>query len=150
MSRARALWLLPLRAAGIGAGAGAVVVGAALLAAGLVPTDPGSFADLGLAVGGLVLGAVVAVGTWFVGLVRVAARLFERDRRLNVLTAAVGAVFALAVLLGLVGGWLEGADLPRWVGGSLGWGAVVVLLATPSAVFVVLDRRAGARPEVGA
>lgn len=141
-SRARVLWLHPLRAAGIGAAAGAVVVGVALVVAWFVPREPGSFADLGVVVGGLVLGVVVALAVWFVGLARVATRLFERSRRLDVLTAAVGAVFVLAVAFGLAGGRLEGADLPGWVGLTLGCLAGLVLLATPSAVFAALDRRA--------
>lgn len=143
MTRARLLWLLPLRAAGIGVLVGALVVGAVLLAIRLAPPDPASFRDLGYAVGGVVLGVVVAVAVWLGGLVRAAIRLFERPRRLGVLLAAVAAVFVLAVIAGLVGGQLEGAGLPQWAGVVLTGVAVVALVGAPSLAFVAWDRRLG-------
>lgn len=141
MARTRLLWLLPLRAAALGALAGAVVVGVALLVARLGVTDPSSFADLGIAVGGMVLGVVVAVAVWLGGLVRAATRLFERARRLGVLTASVGVVFVLAVVFGLVGGQLEPAELPAWADATLTVVAIAACVAVPCAVFVAWDRR---------
>lgn len=143
MTRARLLWLLPLRAAGTGALVGALVVGAVLLAIRLAPPDPASFRDLGYAVGGVVLGVVVAVAVWLGGLVRAAIRLFERPRRLGVLLASVAAVFVLAVVAGLVGGQLESAGLPQWAGATLTVVAVVAIVGAPSLAFVLWERRTG-------
>lgn len=143
MMRARLLWLLPLRAVGIGVLAGALVVGAVLLAIRLAPPDPASFRDLGYAVGGVVLGVVVAVAVWLGGLVRAAIRLFERPRRLGVLLASVAAVFVLAVAFGLVGAQLEGAGLPGWAGVVLTGAAVIAIVGAPSLAFVLWDRTGG-------
>lgn len=141
MTRARLLWLLPLRAAALGALAGALVVGAVLLLIRLAPPDPASFRDLGFAVVGVAAGVVVAVAVWLGGLVRAATRLFERPRRLGVLTASVAAVFALAVAFGLVGAQLEGSGLPQWAGVALTAVAVAAIVGAPGLAFVAWDRR---------
>ena len=146
MTRARLLWLLPLRAAALGVVVGALVVGVVLLAVRLAPPDPASFRDLGYAVGGMVLGVVVAVAVWLGGLVRAATRLFDRPQRLGVLLASVSAAFVVAVVAGLVGGQLEGANLPAWAGVALAVVAVLAVAGAPSVAFAVWARRVERTP----
>lgn len=147
MTRERLLWLLPLRAAVLGALAGAAVVGVVLVLIRLSRPDPASFADLGYAVAGLVLGVAVAVGVWLGGLVRAAVRLFERGSRLGVLTAAVAAVFVLAIGASLASAQLAQAALPPWASVTLTVVTVAVVLAAPSVVFALWPRARRRAPD---
>ena len=100
------------------------------LSAGADPSN--GWGDLAAAVTGMLVGAAAGLVAWVVGLVWLSRRLFPRGGRAGAVVLAVLAV----VVLGVVLAWV-GLNL-RELGGLL-LGAVV--LAAPSVVFVLWDRR---------
>jgi hypothetical protein len=140
-SRPRRLVLLPLLAAAAGVVVVALILGAALLAARLVQTEPDSWAPLGIVVLGLFLGVGSGVLGWLVGLGLAARSLFPRKRRLGVLVWSAGIVFALAATVnGLTTALDDGAGLPLWAT-VLRWVVVGVAVLSPSVAFRLWDRR---------
>lgn len=149
MSRTRRLVLMPLLAVGIGVLVGMVGLGVTLLLAGRVDTDRATMADLGVVVVGLVVSVGAGVVAWLVVLARASARLFPARRRLAPVVWSAAAVLGLTILWNALAGQLgagagpdpAAADALLWVGGLL-------VLAAPSAVFVLWDRRErmGRRP----
>jgi H+/Cl- antiporter ClcA len=132
--------LLPLLALVAGVVVGALILGAALLLARVIPTEPDSWATLGIVVMGLFLGVGCGVLAWLVGLVLVARSLFPKRRRLGVLVWSAGIVFALVVTVnGITTVLDDGAGLPLWAT-ALQWVLVGAAVLTPSVVFYLWDR----------
>lgn len=147
MSRARRLVLMPLLAVASGVLAGLIVVGVTLLAAGRLSTDRATFADLGLVVVGLVLAVGLGVTVWLVVLSRAAVRLFPPSRRLPPVIWSAAAVFALTVAWNATATALsDDAGGPPATADALLWVAMLLVLAAPSVVFVLWDRRVRNRP----
>lgn len=147
-SRPRRLALLPLLAVAAGVVVGALILGAALLLARFIQTDPDSWAKLGIVVMGVFLGVGSGVLAWLVGLVLAARSLFPKNRRLGVLVWSAGIVFTLAATVnGITTVLDDGAGLPLWAT-VLQWLVVVAAVLTPSAVFRLWDR--GMLPGAGA
>jgi hypothetical protein len=147
MSRRTRLVLAPLAGAAAGVVAGAVVMGLVLVLVRVLPRDSDSWADLGLLVVGMFLAVAVGVLLWVGGLVWAARRLFDVGRRLGTVMLAVSAVFVMVLAVSALAGLLDdGAGLPRAASGALMWLGVVAVLATPSVVFVLRDRRRAVSP----
>lgn len=142
MTRTRRLVLLPLLAVAAGVLVALVVGGLTLLLVGRMDTDRATMADLGVAVLGLVVAVGLGVAVWLGVLVRVAVRLFARGRRLAPVVWSAGSVFGLVIAWGALAGVVDdgAASGP---GEALLWLAMLVVLAAPSVVFVVWDRRGG-------
>ena len=132
--------LLPLLALAAGVVVGALVLGAALLLARVIQTEPDSWATLGIVVLGLFLGVGSGVLAWLVGLVLAARSLFPKKRRLGVLVWSAGIVFALAVTVnGITAVLDDGAGPPLWAT-ALQWVLVGAAALSPSVVFGLWDR----------
>lgn len=142
MSRRARLVLAPLAGAAAGIVVGASVMGLVVLLVRVFPRD--SWADLGLVVVGILLAVAAGVAVWVGGLLWAARRLFDAGRRLGVVIPAVAAVFVLLLAVAALASALDDvAGLPRVVSVSLAWLGVLVVLTTPSVVFVLRDRSGG-------
>lgn len=131
------LVLWPLAAVALGTLLGAVVVALTVIVvrAGSQPGE--AFADLGIIVLGVLVGAVLGVTAAVLALVWVARRLFGRGRRLWPVLWSLAGVLALAVALSVVSGMLADAGVESE---GLAVTGLVVLLV-PSAAFLAWDRR---------
>lgn len=131
------LVLWPLAAVALGTLLGAVVVALTVIVvrAGSQPGE--GFADLGIIVLGVLVGAVLGVTAAVLALVWVARRLFGRGRRLWPVLWSLAGVLALAVALSVVSGMLADAGVESE---GLAVTGLVVLLV-PSAAFLAWDRR---------
>lgn len=141
MSRRTKLVLAPLAGAVAGIAVAAVVMGVALLLVRVAPRDGDSWADLGLVVVGMFLAVAAGVVVWVIGLAWAARRLFDAGRRLGTVMLAVVAAGVVALAVGMLAGLLDdGAGLPPAVSGALMWLGALVVLATPSVMFLLRGR----------
>lgn len=142
MSRPTRLVVLPLAAAVAGIVGGAIAIGLVQLAVGLLAQDGGTWTDFGLLVGGMFLAVAAGVVIWVAALGWASRRLFNAGRRLGPVILAVGAVFVLAFVWGVLIGALEDeADLTRAASNILSAVGALLVLAIPSAAFVLWDRQ---------
>ncbi len=146
MRRGRQLVLWPLLAALFGVVAAALVMSAALVLIQVTPESDEPWGDLGQIFLGLVLAVVIGVVVWVGGLARAARHLFAPGRRLGVGIWSALAILVVATALGVVGGFVDSDRLGDEVGRGLLGGGFVLMLAAPSGIFHLWDRRAGTRP----
>lgn len=146
MRRGRQLVLRPLLAALLGLVAASLVIGAALLLLQVSPESDEPWGELGQIFLGVLLAGVVGVVVWVAGLGRAARHLFAPGRRLGVVIWSTFAILMVAVALGVAGGAVDADRLGDEVGrGLLGCG-FVLMLAAPSVIFRLWDRRPGSQP----
>lgn len=138
MSRRARLVLTPLAAATAGVVVVGIVMGLVLLFVRVMPRDESGWGDLVLVVVGTLLAVGVGVLVWLGGLVWAARHLFDAGRRLGAVILAVSAVFVVVLVVSGIAGE---RDLSRVVSGVLTSLGVLLVLATPSVVFVLWDRR---------
>jgi hypothetical protein len=146
-SRPRRLVVLPLLALAVGVAVGALILGAALLIARAVGTDADTWTALGIVVLGVFLGVGTGVLGWIVGLTLAARTLFPTKRRLGVLVWSAVIVFTLAATANWIAALDDGAGLPPWAT-VLRWAVVGATVLTPSVVFSLWDH--GMLPGAGA
>ena len=146
MRSGRQLVLRPLLAALLGVVAATLVIGAALLLLQVSPESDEPWGELGQIFLGVLLAGVVGVVVWVAGLARAARHLFAPGRRLGVVLWSTFAILTLAVALGVAGGAVDADRLGDEVGRGLLGGGFVLMVAAPSGIFRLWDRRPGTRP----
>ncbi len=141
MRRGRQLLLRPLLAALLGVVAATLVIGAALLLLQVSPESDEPWGELGQIFLGVLLAGVVGVVVWVAGLARAARHLFAPGRRLGVVLWSTFAILTLAVALGVAGGAVDADRLGDEVGRGLLGAGFVLMVAAPSGIFRLWDRR---------